>query len=386
MLHLKLCEVFRQFLSSFVHHDILNKCTTAKQLKSLDITDDIIRPKGDLFYGVKNERLMKEMKKEKKNDIVLQFQSEVLAGYPNCAKYLQGKLALENHVLICMTSLNPYAIGQKGNYRKMKKLGDLFPQILDDAEKVAGYLSDINLINIDKTLPDAYQTLENDKLRDKELDEWWDLVFQTEMYPHLTLVLEAALSIFTGPMVEGSFSMFNNTMCKKRNSLGTDTYDGLMNVKMFQLSTGQSCHESFKREDPLYSPVDKGLCRDLHFAASRSRKDRKAKLEESKNKLKKLPINKEDVPVDKAVSIREMKGLKAVMSGKPIAPAESVVIQSPVPVAEEAATSVVVEELNNTSSRKRSSASDTSPINEEVIEKPAKKKKQANMLSYLQKQ
>ena len=78
LLHSKLCEVFRQFLSSFVHHDILNKCTTAKQLKSLDITDDIIRPKGDLFYGAKNERLMNEMKKEKKNDIVLQFQSEVV--------------------------------------------------------------------------------------------------------------------------------------------------------------------------------------------------------------------------------------------------------------------------------------------------------------------
>ena len=158
---------------------------------------------------------MKEMKKEKKNNIVLQFQSEVLAGYLNCAKYLQGKLALENHVLICMTSLNLYAIGQKGNYRKMKKLGDLFLQILDDDEKVAGYLNDINLINIDKTLPDAYETLENGKLRDKELDEWWDLVFQTEKYPHLTLVVEAALSIFTGSMVEGSFSMLNNTMCKK---------------------------------------------------------------------------------------------------------------------------------------------------------------------------
>ena len=87
----------------------------------------------------------------------------------------------------------------------------------------------------------------------------------------------------------------------------------------------------------------------------------------------------------KAVSIRNER-LKAVMSGKPIAPAESVVIQFPVHVAEEATTSVVVEEVNNTSSRKRSSASETSPINEEVIEKHAKKKKQANMLSYLQKQ
>ena len=77
---------------------------------------------------------MKEIKEKKKNDVVLQFQSEVLAGYLNCAKYLQGKLVLKNHVLICMTSLNPYAIGQKCNYRKMKKLGDLFPQILDDDE------------------------------------------------------------------------------------------------------------------------------------------------------------------------------------------------------------------------------------------------------------
>ena len=122
-----------------------------------------------------------------------------------------------------------------------------------------------------------YETLENGKLRDKELDEWWDLVFQTEKYPHLTLVVEAALSIFTGPMVGGSFSMLNNTMCKKRNSLSTDTYDGLMSVKMFQLSTGQSCHESFKCEDPLYSPVDKGLCKELHFARFKKSKGQKSK-------------------------------------------------------------------------------------------------------------
>ena len=115
------------------------------------------------------------------------------------------------------------------------------------------------------------------------------------------------------------------------------------------------------------------MCRDLHFAASRSRKDKKAKLEENKNKLKNLPIN-EDVPVDKSSIHQRNERLKAVMSGKPIAPAESVVIQSPVPVPE-ATTSVVVEEVNNTSSRKRSSASETSPINEEVIEKHAKKKK-----------
>ena len=90
--------------------------------------------------------------------------------------------------------------------------------------------------------------------------------------------------------------------------------------------------------------------------------------------------------MDKSSIHQGNERLKAVMSGKPIAPAESVVTQSPVPVAEEATTPVVVEEVNNTSSRKRSSASQTSPINEEVIEKPAKKKKQANMLSYLQKQ
>ena len=99
-----------------------------------------------------------------------------------------------------------------------------------------------------------------------------------------------------------------------------------MSVKMFQLSTGQSFHESLKREDPLYSPVDKGLCRDLHFAASRSRKDKKAKLEESKNKLKNLPINKEDVPVDKSSIHQRNERLKAVISGKPIAPAQSVIV------------------------------------------------------------
>ena len=44
----------------------------------------------------------------------------------------------------------------------------------------------------------------------ERLDIWWNKVFHTKRYPALSDLVRASLSIFTGPMVECSFSMMND--------------------------------------------------------------------------------------------------------------------------------------------------------------------------------
>ena len=63
-------------------------------------------------------------------------------------------------------------------------------------------------------------------------------------------------------MIEGTFSIMNDNM-------DTETYDGIMNVKMHQLSTGKRSTKTFNRDDPRNSPIDKKVCGDLHNAAAR---------------------------------------------------------------------------------------------------------------------
>ena len=39
----------------------------------------------------------------------------------------------------------------------------------------------------------------------KRLDEWWSEVLPSLDFPHLSMLIKSAMSIFTGPMIEQSF-------------------------------------------------------------------------------------------------------------------------------------------------------------------------------------
>ena len=49
-------------------------------------------------------------------------------------------------------------------------------------------------------------------------------------YPALKKTISAALSIFTGPRIEQSFSMMNNIITKKTNRLDVTTFGSIQTV------------------------------------------------------------------------------------------------------------------------------------------------------------
>ena len=95
----KLREVLQQLFSAFIKH-VLRKCISSTRLKSLEIVDDNIKPKKELFYGVKNERLMKKMLKENIRGVVAKFQEEDCTAYINCV--YKVNFPFDNPMLKCL--------------------------------------------------------------------------------------------------------------------------------------------------------------------------------------------------------------------------------------------------------------------------------------------
>ena len=65
-----------------------------------------------------------------KADIVKEFQVCVKKGFINTAVYMQEKFPLTNKFLMCLSGLDPTAIGHPASYACLKKLADFFPTIL----------------------------------------------------------------------------------------------------------------------------------------------------------------------------------------------------------------------------------------------------------------
>ena len=212
---------------------------------------------------------------------------------------MQQKYPIINTTLLSLSSIDPCALGHTATQKYLKKLGNLFPQILESDELVDGYVTDISKINLDKELPPAMITKDDESVCPVELDDWWNrAIFVTGKYPVLTLVGKACLLIFSGPLVKGSFSIMNDIMNDKRSKMVTETYDGIMNVKLNQLALEESSTKPFSHSDPIYSPVNRKICRAMHSAALRSTQAKK-----KRSKIAKKPWYYSDLRPSKACRV-----------------------------------------------------------------------------------
>ena len=83
---------------------------------------------------------------------------------------------------------------------------------------------------IDSDLPQPQKT--------ERLDGWWTKIFETKRYPILSSLVKASLSIFTGPIVESSFSIMNDTIDLQSGKTELAAYSAIMTVKYQLKSAG----------------------------------------------------------------------------------------------------------------------------------------------------
>ena len=102
----------------------------------------------------------------------------------------------------------------------------------------------------------------------ERLDIWWNKVFKTKRYPVLSSLVRPCLSIFTGPMVECSFSVMNDIIDSRSGRMEIDTYSAIVTTKYNIKSTGKSAAIKCNRKDILGDPVDSTLSYYMRTSSS----------------------------------------------------------------------------------------------------------------------
>ena len=122
-----------------------------------------MRKTKDFLIGASNEKLTRKLRCQNNADIVKGFHVCVKKAFINIAIYMQEKFPLTNKFLMCLSGLDPTAIGHPASYACLKKLADFFPTILTSTEKTDNYLKEISTLQLDGSLPSALE--ENDGQR-----------------------------------------------------------------------------------------------------------------------------------------------------------------------------------------------------------------------------
>lgn len=132
--------------------------------------------------------------------IKIEFYSELRESYEKGAQYIQKKFPLQNEILKLLSSIDPKCHGNTVAADMMKRLSTYFPNVVSPSDKDS-YDLEVDGFHLQQGLPVAV----NSDGSMKRLDQWWSEVFATIESPHMFGIIKAALSIFTGPMIEQSF-------------------------------------------------------------------------------------------------------------------------------------------------------------------------------------
>ena len=165
--------------------------------------------------------------------------------------------------------------------------------MLDD--EIDCYESECRRIIVDYDLPDVC-TPDKKPVRG---DLWWCKL--VERYPILTKLSLAALTIFRGPRVEGSFSVMGDIMDKKSGRMNVEIYSAIQTVKYSltakasKSSKKQKTIQFFHCEDSLKSPVAKKLVKDIRSAKKLCEEDLEQRESAKQGQQHNMKITKKNV-------------------------------------------------------------------------------------------
>ena len=248
---------FRTLLASFMKFEVIIDLS-AKKLKKLNIEDNVRQPRT-FFFGEKNEKLIKKIMKSKSDSVLVKdFLTEIEQVFIKSAVYIQKKYAMDNELLICLSALDPIVRGHSKAHSLLLKLIEFFKFAIP-SESDNDITNQLMNFKIDQCLP-------NFEIGER-IDKWWNFVFQSGRYPSLSKIVKAALSIFTGPQIEASFSVMND-MDKKSNRMDVSTYSAIMNVK-YSLKAENTTFKKYYCKDILHHPLNPRLLYDMRTSRSR---------------------------------------------------------------------------------------------------------------------
>ena len=281
-------DFVRKFLSSFMKPDKIASMN-ASQLQKLDIDNkSLLLPLNDVYIGEETAQIVSKWDyachaRHQELEMFLQglpitnplgtgdatkaqeFRSKVLEAYRDTTPYLLKKLPLDNRALRLLSAVDPKSIGCNASSSALRKLQEYFPTIDINSDS---YDLECRNIQVDQDLPTM-----DDKQR---LDVWWAQIFRMGKYPELTKLMKSAISIFTAPHIECSFSVMNNVITHKTARYDISTFAAYQRVQYNLKAQNTTSLKLYHRPDIQFSPIDKSLAYHLQTAHGRHKSQQDA--------------------------------------------------------------------------------------------------------------
>ena len=236
-------------------------------MNSIDVSLNLQKLKT-FYVGDKNEKLISSSRKNKvQKEIVTDFNKKLCTANVTAAAYIKKKYAINNPLLKSFCALDPKLRQSSLTHENLLNLKPYFETFLSND---CGELS----TEIQKYVTDSEFPLPEERER---LDIWWNKVFKTKSYPVLSSLVRPCLTIFTGPMVECSFTVMNDIIDSRSGRMEIDTYSAIVTTKYNIKSTGKSAAIKYNRKDILRDPVDSTFSYYMPTASSGCKKYLKSK-------------------------------------------------------------------------------------------------------------
>ena len=113
---------------------------------------------------------------------------------------------------------------------------------------------------------------------------WWAIIFHINKYPTLSKIIKAALSTFSGPQVESSFTTMNDIVTPRASCMSVDKYSSYMSPKYRLISEEKSAAVRYSRKNVMHDPINKARAYYLITATSRYVKQLKTQRDNKEKK------------------------------------------------------------------------------------------------------
>ena len=258
LIHVELYNLMKQFLAYFIKHEIISIEDTFENLLKIDLKDpNNYLPDNMLFTGADVTKIIKNSKKT--DPRIAEFRGTLKNAYSNCAAYMLKKLPLKNSSFIKFTGLDPSLRGSTSVFSVLSKLAECLSNIITENEfpdldkEIRAYQVDSNIQNLEGLV---------------DVESFWTGVFKMKQddglkYPFLSKLVNAVLTCFYGPHVEGAFNLMDKIVTSNRTSLNIEGLDSVQTVKYYLMSKKASISDVFGTKNPMEEPIAKEFAHNL---------------------------------------------------------------------------------------------------------------------------
>ncbi|XP_063751989.1 uncharacterized protein LOC134872551 [Eleginops maclovinus] len=232
LLHVEMLALVRELLSKFMKPGAIP--LSVKEILKINVRDAALQlPNKPLCVGKYGYSAMTKARVAKTLWVGNLYNS-LREGYMKAAEFLLKNLPLDNHMVTSLSALTPSLIQCDSLGSAFMALGKALPNVVPPEalgplrEEVRAYQIDADLVPLANTYVEENSRVDVD---------WWSqvaLLRNSERgvrYPTLIKLVKALLSIFTGPLVEGSFNIMDDILEADRCRMNVETYESLAIIK-----------------------------------------------------------------------------------------------------------------------------------------------------------